>query len=289
MFLASLLIAALSAQLQHTFPQSAVGRDVAFSPDSQIVATSSADGVIKLWRVADQKLVRTIVDAGEAHEATVWSVAFSPDSQRIVSSGEDKTVRAWRVADGALLRTLRGHSLNVWSSAFSPDGKLIASGSFDKPVRIWNAGDGRLLRTLTGPKEAVVTIAFSPDGQLLASGGDDSMLRIWRVKDGALVRTMSTDPSHIDSLAFTPDGQSIMSSGREKRAVGTLWKQITGNSSTRQHDSTIRIWRVRDGALQQALASHRDDVMYIAVNPDGQWLASSSEDKTAKLWRLYAK
>ena len=67
------------------------------------------------------------------------------------------------------------------------------------------------------------------------------------------------------------------------------FSQVSGNSKTRTPDPTVRIWRVRDGALEQALASHRDDVMYIAVSPDGKWIASSSDDHTAKLWRLYAE
>jgi WD40 repeat protein len=136
---------------------------------------------------------------------------------------------------------------------------------------------------LLGSKEAVVSIDFSPNGQMLASGGDDSSIRIWRVKDGALLRTIET-PNHVYSVAFSADGQWLASGGRERGALGTLWKQIAGPGST--HGTTVRLWRVRDGALQQELAGHADEVMYVALSRDGKWLASSSEDKTVALWRL---
>jgi WD40 repeat protein len=52
------------------------------------------------------------------------------------------------------------------------------------------------------------------------------------------------------------------------------------------NDPTIRLWRVSDGALLQAIAEHKDDVWSVAISPDGKWLASSSEDETVKLFRL---
>jgi WD40 repeat protein len=218
------------------------------------------------------------------HTGTVWSVAFSADGERIASSGEDKTVKVWRVRDGALLRTLTGHTLNVWSVAIS--GNIIASSSFDHTIRLWRADNGALLRTLKGHDQAVVSIAFSPDGKLLASGGDDSTVRLWRVADGALLRTIKGDFSHVYSVAFSPDGQWLASGGRERGGLGTLWESIAGDRLSGGNSATVRLWRVRDGALQQELAGHTTDVGSVTFSPDGRWLATSSEDKSVRLWRL---
>ncbi|KOR30824.1 hypothetical protein TI04_03895 [Achromatium sp. WMS2] len=49
---------------------------VAFSPDGTILASASADNTIKLWRVADGALLRTLTGG---HTGWVNSVAFSPD------------------------------------------------------------------------------------------------------------------------------------------------------------------------------------------------------------------
>jgi WD40 repeat protein len=297
------------------------GREAAFSPDGQVLATSSVDSTVKLWRVADGKLLLTLQhpagvtsiafspdgqqlvsgsydskvrvwrlsDAAlshtlSGHVGTVWSVAFSPDGTRIASSGEDRTVKLWRAGDGALTNTLRGHTLNVWSIAFSPDGLLLGSGSFDKTIKLWRVETGVLIRTLIGSEEAVVHIDFSPDGQLIASGGDDKQIRLWRVADGTIAKTLSGS-DHVYSLAFSRDGKWLVSGGRARGNLATLWQQVFGNRMLGGNGKTVRLWRVSDGALQQELSGHSDDVHSVAVSPDGRWLASSGEDNNVILWR----
>src|SRR5687768_7666453 len=315
----------LKASLQRTLQaHSAPPRQLAFSPDSRILATSGVDSVVKLWSVSDGKLMRALGHPGgvtsiafsrdgqwlvsgsydsivrvwriadgslvrtlKGHAGAVWSVDVRADGERIASSGEDNTVRLWRLSDGAALGALRGHTLNVWHVAFSPDGKRLASGSFDKTVRIWRADTGTLERILSGHDEAVVGIAFSPGGAMLASGGDDNTVKIWRVSDGRSLKTIRVG-NHVYSVAFSPDGRSLASGGREKSALGTLWKQIVGNRPGLRgaNGKSVRLWRIRDGVLQHSLAGYLGDVWSVAFSPDGALLATTSEDGTVKLWRL---
>jgi WD40 repeat protein len=256
---------------------------IAFSPDGQMVASASYDGKVRLWRVSDGALTRTLA----GHTGTVWSVAYSPDGARIASSGEDRTVRLWRAIDGTLTNTLRGHALNVWSVAFSPDGQLLGTGSFDKTIKLWRVETGALVRTLIGSKEAVVDIDFSPDGRLIASGGDDAQIRLWRVADGTVVKTLSGS-DHVYSVAFSRDGKWLASGGRARGNLATLWQQFFGNRLLGGNGKTVRLWRVSDGALQQELSAHSDDVSSVALSPDGKWLASSGEDHRVSMWRLTA-
>jgi WD40 repeat protein len=232
---------------------------VAFSPDEAILASGLLDKTVRLWRVSDGALLRTL----EGHTALVLSVAFSPDGQTLASGSWDNTVRLWRVSDGAPLRTLEGHTAEVTSVAFSPDGAILASGSADTTVRLWRVSDGTLLRTLKGHTASVLCVAFSPDGVVLASGSADTTIRLWRVSDGASLRTLEGHLGWVKSTAFSPDG-SILASGS--------W------------DNTVRLWKASDGKHLNTLKGHTSWVLSVAFSPEGTTLASGSYDGTVRLW-----
>lgn len=52
---------------------------VAFSPDTQLLASGGADGSIKLWDLKSGATLRTLLGYADA----VYSVAFSPDGTKV--------------------------------------------------------------------------------------------------------------------------------------------------------------------------------------------------------------
>ena len=149
---------------------------VAFSPDSRLLASGSADNTIKLWDVASGALKQTL----KGHEGSVYSAAFSPDGRLLASGSEDRTIRLWDVASGALKQTLSGgHQGGVLSVAFSPDRGVVASGSYDNTIKLWDVLTAAEKQTLSGHQREVYSVAFSPDGRLLASGSNDNTIKLW--------------------------------------------------------------------------------------------------------------
>ena len=67
---------------------------MAFSPDSQTLASSSYDRTIKLWYLQSGQLLHTLA----GHNKTVWSVAFSPDGQTLASGSANETIKLWSMS-----------------------------------------------------------------------------------------------------------------------------------------------------------------------------------------------
>jgi len=232
---------------------------LAFSPDSQILASSSGDKTIKLWQLKSGELLRTI---SGAHLDTIWSVAITPNGQTIVSGSGDKTIKIWNLNTGRLLRTLVGHTDTVRSVAITPNGQTIVSGSGDKTIKIWDLNTGKLLHILYGHTGRIISVAISPDGKIVASGSNDNTIKLWHLRTGKLLHTLSGHSDHINSVAFKADGK-VLVSGSE--------------------DHSIKLWNPQTGALLHTLSRHKEDVYAVAISPDGKTLASGDKDGEIKL------
>ena len=156
---------------------------LAWSPNSQLLASGSYDNAVKLWR-PDGQLIKTLT----GHSSAIAALAFSPNGQTLASASWDNSIKLWRVSDGQLLHSLTGHQDGVTSLAFSPDGQTLASGSADQHLKLWNTDSGSLLKTLLGQPDTLLSLSFSPNGQRLIAAGESRSFQTWDLNLPELVQ-----------------------------------------------------------------------------------------------------
>ena len=194
---------------------------VAFSPDNKTLAAAGADRAIRLWNVADGKLLATIED----HADWIFDVAFSPDGKRLASASRDKTSKVFDLAKKEALVTFPGHADTVYTVAFTPDGKQVVTGGADSQIRVWNPDeDAKQVRVVGGFGGAVFKLQFSPDGKTLAACSSDKMIRTF--EGFTAKQTLQGHADWVYTIAISPDSKTLASGS---------W------------DGEVRLWNLADG------------------------------------------
>src|SRR6266704_596076 len=193
---------------------------LAWSPDShdsQLIASSSLDETVQLWKALTGDNVLTYRGNSLQAQAITWS----PDGKFIASTSGllSETVHIWDTSTGHSSpkhATYAGHAESIQALAWSPDGKLIASASDDATVQVLNATTGRTIFTYRGHRLGVKTGAWSPDGIRIASSSLDETVQVWHAITGHSIFTYSGHSDWVSTVAWSPDGQRIASGSWDK-------------------------------------------------------------------------
>jgi WD40 repeat protein/energy-coupling factor transporter ATP-binding protein EcfA2 len=272
-------------------------RAVAFDPTGTRVATAGDDAILRIWNMADGEEILALL----GHVNRVWDVSWeSLDS--VATAGEDRMVRIWDAIRGFPRLVRKRHTVPVRSVCFDSSGGLLTA-SEDGTVRIWGTQDGEVevVRTLSSPGARLIGAAYGQseaESFVLATDADGTT-RLWRTTDGQEIVAHRFDdvcrlgdavfsPAGLRTLLLVPGNTSISAPDKSYAQVRDL---ESGAIVTALQEKARKLARagagsltVETGGFQATIPSHASGVNFAEYSPDGQLLATASQDWTARIW-----
>ncbi|CAM9522737.1 unnamed protein product [Bubo scandiacus] len=201
--------------------------DFDFSPfDQLLLATGSADEMVKVWRLPEsgQDMPSgaglTLGPGG----GPVDVLQFHPTADGVLASGAGKQVTVWDVGQQQPLTALDSHGDQLQSLAWKRDGHLLGTSCKDKKLRIFDP------RASPAASQSVMGHENNKDSRLLWMGSSDCLIsvgfsqmrerevKLWdsrRFSGAMLTVALDTSPGAAIPLYDSDTGLLVLA-GREK-------------------------------------------------------------------------
>ncbi len=183
----------------------------------QLLATSSYDKTLRLWRLADPsapvRVIRPPIDFDR--EGSLYTVALSPDGSRAVTAGwtgsgnGSWSLYVFDTASGEMVSRVATLTGRLVSLVFSADGKRLAIGQKDKPaVVLFDAENWSVVARDDDQRDDMPSVDMDKNGRVVAAslGGTLSLYEAGLRNKRTIAAPGGKEPSIV---RFSPDGATV--------------------------------------------------------------------------------
>lgn len=214
----------------------------------------------------------------EGHEDCILDIAVCPSGRVLYTASSDKTLRGWEVHSGTCLKTYP-HSSAVLSVSVSSDGKYLNTVCCPSAVSSDNAGfvdlrridaeTGSVLSSTSSHQIPSSPVSFSPDGRYLYTVVS---------KFGS---KFDLDADNNCTGRYPPMGIGCVTTITVSNCGGYVFTV----DNTDGEDGYAKGYESDSARTIGTFVGHVGKVLSLAQSPDGNFLFTCGEDKTAKMFR----
>ncbi|XP_072396788.1 WD repeat, SAM and U-box domain-containing protein 1-like [Diabrotica undecimpunctata] len=233
------------------------------------LASSGNSNEIKIWIITAKFIVKNktstvsemaleLFDVYDGHTSSVTCVRYSHNGEYLVSTSVDKLVKVWD-NEGNCVASLDGHNRYVNCATISKDLSIIASGSNDKNIIIWDTTDSLTLD--------------SEMNQYSHNGDRISETHLFPIEnDNANIVML------LEKLDDVLEGSvnSCCFSGKNLLALGSGDKLVRMFKISKENNAEEHCFSPLEG--------HTYAINHVEFSPNGNTLASCSQDGCTILW-----
>jgi DNA-binding beta-propeller fold protein YncE len=134
---------------------------------------------------------------------------------------------------------------------------------------------------------AVTALAFTPDNKHLVVSGHHE-LTIWDPNTGKLEKRIRTRARRALAMVFLPDGKLAVAGGRPGEEGDVRIYNLDGGTPKNEGGVAVLDGVNDKGVMVKQLLDADDEVLSLALSPDGKKLASGGCDRIVNVWDLSA-
>ncbi len=238
-------------------------------------------------------------------------IAFAPapTGSKFLVCMEDGSVRIMDAKTRQTIRVLAKHVQPAYAAAWSPDGTYVATGDESARIFIESPLTGEKIREYRTHTKGIQKLSFNMTRQFLASTGKDDQINIYDISKPAPkeVRKILGKGANFYGATFSPNLPYTLSTGilgpgcriydcNSGNCVGFLTTEdqqgvydVSYNPSgsvevSAGRDGEALVWDAKAKKKIGTLKGHTDWVMFATVSPNGKLIATSSTDRSVKIW-----
>jgi WD40 repeat protein len=183
----------------------------------------------------------------------------------------------WEVQTGRILVSYQIKAPRVLVDLkWSPDGQWLLGGGDDGSLAVWEAHTGKHLASYYRGHERWFAVAWSPNGKYIAGGAQGYVCVLDALSCEKLhaygdERGWSQSYPFTQALAWSPDSRFLVAG-------------ISAKSSVYEKDVEVPVWEALTSKELLTYRGHAGHLSCASWSPDGQYIASSAEDRTVQIW-----
>lgn len=299
---------------------------VAYPRDtSELFATASADGTVRVWDINNYAVVCKGVCRGGSITGEPLCLDFT--GEVLFSGWEDGRIRAHEAEDGDELWSISdAHRGGVTALVVSNNKKFLVSGGAEGEVRVFEIRTREMVVNLKQHTAAVTSLRLVDSDRYCYSSSRDRTILMWDLRAESRDKYLAQRMGGINSVDTFPEGDILVSVGQEKRLstwmnaesspIGSVdigpppeggeqmcvvcccppelpqTKANTLIATGGAGDHKVRLWKLGGGnALTPVLVAvgigHSATVRSLKFSPDGKQLVTAAEDGAALVWNIF--